>query len=183
MTTAADGRLTSRPGAQPSGRLTPGVSPLDGALLAVPRRLSESPPLLVFFHGAGGNASRSLPLVEDVAEALGVLVLLPSSVGPTWDLLTGRLGVDVAQLDTALAHVFDSLAVNRVAFGGFSDGASYALSLGLANGDLAEAVLAFSPGFAAPPAQVGLPRCWVSHGTARPRAAGRRAAAAAWSGR
>jgi phospholipase/carboxylesterase len=49
---------------------------------------------------------------------------------------------------------------------GFSDGASYALSLGLANGDLADAVLAFSPGFAAPPARVGRSRVWVSHGTA-----------------
>ena len=40
------------------------------------------------------------------------------------------------------------------------------LSLGLANGDLAEAVLAFSPGFVAPPSLTGRPRCWVAHGTA-----------------
>jgi len=52
-----------------------------------------------------------------------------------------------------------------VALGGFSDGASYALSLGLANGDLFEAVLAFSPGFVAPPGRTGVPRIWISHGT------------------
>jgi phospholipase/carboxylesterase len=87
-------------------------------------------------------------------------------VGRTWDLLTGGLGRDVAVLDDALARVADGLAVSRVALGGFSDGASYALSLGLANGDLFEALLAFSPGFAAPPGHTGRPRIWISHGTA-----------------
>lgn len=53
----------------------------------------------------------------------------------------------------------------RIAIGGFSDGASSALSLGLANGDLFSALLAFSPGFMAPPGQVGKPRVYVSHGT------------------
>jgi predicted esterase len=53
----------------------------------------------------------------------------------------------------------------RVAIGGFSDGASYALSLGLTNGDLFSHVLAFSPGFMAPAGQEGSPRIFVSHGT------------------
>ncbi len=167
MATASEGRLTSRPAGPAPVDVRPGVVGIgDGGLLLVPRKAAQPASLLVFFHGAGGHASRSLPLVEDVAEARGSLVLLPSSVGPTWDLLTGRLGVDVRPLDAALAQVFAGHDVDRVAFGGFSDGASYALSLGLANGDLAEAVLAFSPGFAAPPAQVGLLRFWVSHGTA-----------------
>ena len=48
---------------------------------------------------------------------------------------------------------------------GFSDGASYALSLGLTNGDLFTHVLAFSPGFLAPAALQGRPRLYVSHGT------------------
>ena len=49
--------------------------------------------------------------------------------------------------------------------GGFSDGASYALSLGITNGDLFTHVLAFSPGFVAPAGQTGAPRIFVSHGT------------------
>jgi phospholipase/carboxylesterase len=53
----------------------------------------------------------------------------------------------------------------RVGVGGYSDGASYALSLGLANGDLFSDVLAFSPGFLAPAGQTGSPRIFVSHGT------------------
>jgi predicted esterase len=120
----------------------------------------------VWFHGAGGHAARSVPTVRTAAADAGALVLLPSSSAATWDLLTGRTGADVGPLDSALGHVLTTCEVGRVAFAGFSDGASYALSLGLANGDLAEVVLAFSPGFVSPPSLVGRPRCWVAHGTA-----------------
>jgi len=47
---------------------------------------------------------------------------------------------------------------------GFSDGASYALSLGLINGDLFSDILAFSPGFMAPTEQADAPRVFISHG-------------------
>ena len=142
-----------------------GVHRLAGeALLVVPPALTGPAPLLVFFHGAGGTADDSLRLVSALGAERGALLLLPDSRAATWDLLTGRLGPDVTALDRALADVFQQHAVGRVALGGFSDGASYALSLGLANGDLADTVLAFSPGFAAPPDQVGRPRVWVSHG-------------------
>ncbi|WP_245177447.1 phospholipase [Geodermatophilus sp. DF01-2] len=120
----------------------------------------------MFFHGAGGTAAQSLAAVGDLAAARGALVLAPSSVASTWDLVAGGLGRDVAVLDAALEQVFARQPITRVAFGGFSDGASYALSLGLANGDLAEAVLAFSPGFASPPRRVGRPRVWIAHGSA-----------------
>ena len=53
----------------------------------------------------------------------------------------------------------------RIGIGGFSDGASYALSLGVANGDLFTHVLAFSPGFIAPAVRRGKPRIFISHGT------------------
>jgi predicted esterase len=53
----------------------------------------------------------------------------------------------------------------RIAVGGFSDGASYALSLGLTNGDLFTHVIAFSPGFMAPTGYEGSPRLFISHGT------------------
>ncbi len=48
---------------------------------------------------------------------------------------------------------------------GFSDGASYALSIGLTNGDLFTHVVAFSPGFASPVTYTGKPPVFVSHGT------------------
>ncbi|HYH99185.1 alpha/beta hydrolase, partial [Hyalangium sp.] len=84
----------------------------------------------------------------------------------TWDVIRGDYGPDVTFIDQALAWVFAHYAVDpaRIAIGGFSDGASYALSLGIANGDLFTHVLAFSPGFAAPVEQHGEPRLFVSHG-------------------
>ncbi|MGY1838786.1 MULTISPECIES: alpha/beta hydrolase [unclassified Modestobacter] len=168
---AADGRLDSRPLPDPAGvPFPPGLTTLDpgtgtGAVLAVPPGDPVPRPLLVFCHGAGGSADDSLALVGEPAAARGVLVLAPTSAASTWDLLAGGLGRDVASIDAALAQVVARTAVDRVAIGGFSDGASYALSLGIANGDLAEAVLAFSPGFAAPPGRYGRPRFWVAHGT------------------
>lgn len=84
-----------------------------------------------------------------------------------WDRVRGRYGPDVAFIDRALAHTFSRYAVDRarLAVEGFSDGASYALSLGLDNGDLFTAVVAFSPGFCAPNRPEGEPQIFVSHGT------------------
>jgi phospholipase/carboxylesterase len=171
-------RLDSRPGRPSQPVLSPGVHELTNllpspgqpqtgpsGLLLVPSALLPTNPLLVFFHGAGGSAAGSLPLVQPAADRHGCLVLLPTSTGRTWDFLVGGWGPDVARIDAGLAWVFDRFAVSRSAFGGFSDGASYALSIGLANGDLADPLLAFSPGFAAPPELIGRPRVWISHGT------------------
>jgi predicted esterase len=53
-----------------------------------------------------------------------------------------------------------------VSIGGFSDGATYAVSLGLINGDLFRSVVAFSPGFViAESGAHGQPRFFISHGT------------------
>lgn len=167
----AGGRLGARPAARAPGTPWPaGVHELDlggGAevLLAVPPGEPVARPLLVFFHGAGGHPRQSLSAVGAQAAARGVVVLAPRSGAATWDLVAGRVGRDVAVLDAALAQAADRVAVSRCAVGGFSDGASYALSLGPANGDLFDSVVAFSPGFAAPPARVGRPRVWVTHGT------------------
>ncbi len=168
---SSSARLTARPGPRPPAGppFPPGVTPLGvgprAAQLVVPAATTGPAPLLVFFHGAGGSAAGSLPGVRPLVEQRSVAVLLPSSAGSTWDLVTGRPGPDVRALDALLRQVEQRHPVERVALGGFSDGASYALSLGLASGDLVEQVLAFSPGFVAPPEQVGRPRIWVSHGT------------------
>jgi phospholipase/carboxylesterase len=80
-------------------------------------------------------------------------------------VIRGGYGPDVAFLEQALSAVFARFAVGPLAVSGFSDGASYALSIGLANGDLFGHVLAWSPGFMAPPDLAGRPRVFVSHGT------------------
>ena len=168
---AAAGRLAARPVRAPAalpyppGERTLDLGPNAQARLVVPSGDPGPRPLLVYFHGAGGSAAQSVAAVGEQASARGVLLLAPSSVASTWDLIAGGLGRDVAVLDTALEHVFARQAVGSVAVGGFSDGASYALSLGLANGELFDTVLAFSPGFVAAPGIHGRPRVWISHGT------------------
>jgi phospholipase/carboxylesterase len=139
------------------------------ALLYVPAtyRPGVPVPLVLALHGAGGSAQHALAQRAVAGEA-GAAFLAVSSAGRTWDVILGGFGPDVRAIDAALAHVFERVAVDpaRVVASGFSDGASYALSLGLTNGDLFTHVMAFSPGFAAPAARHGEPRIFVSHGTA-----------------
>ena len=168
-----EGRLQARPG-PPTAVATPGLHQLGlagnrDALLAVPPGYQpERPvPLVLSLHGAGGNESSGLYPLRDLADAAGVILLSPASRHRTWDVILGSYGPDVAFIDRALAASFARCAVDpdRLAIAGFSDGASYALSLGITNGDLFGAILAFSPGFTAPASQRGEPRIFVSHGT------------------
>jgi phospholipase/carboxylesterase len=124
--------------------------------------------LVLTLHGAGGDARGGLAPLLPLADAHGLLLLSPTSEGGTWDAVVGHWGPDVRRIDAALTMVFAMCRVDptRLAVSGFSDGASYALSLGLANGDLFTAVIAFSPGFVAPAPRAGVPRVFVSHGRA-----------------
>jgi predicted esterase len=82
----------------------------------------------------------------------------------------GGYGPDVDLIDRALAQTFSRYAIDpsHLAIEGFSDGASYALSLGLTNGDLFSHIIAFSPGFMAPTQYRGDPRIYISHGVNDP---------------
>jgi len=97
----------------------------------------------------------------------GIAVLSPDSRNGTWDAIRDRFGPDVAYINQALERVFETVAVDpaRVAVGGFSDGATYALSLGLINGDLFKYIVAFSPGFIVNGAPRSRPQIFISHGT------------------
>jgi predicted esterase len=79
----------------------------------------------------------------------------------------GGFGRDIASIDRLLHWAFDRYRVDRgrLAIGGFSDGASYCLSVGIANGDLFSHVLAFSPGQLPRVDSRGRPEIFVSHGT------------------
>ncbi len=169
-----EGRLWARP-KKMNGTAPVGLQPLmlgaaRDSYLYVPAtyRAKRPAPLVLLLHGAGGHARQGLDLLRSLADEAGVLLLAPASREHTWDLLVGRCyGPDVAIMDRALEQVFSRYAVDtgRIAIGGFSDGASYALSLGITNGDLFTHVLAFSPGFIAPAGQEGSPRIFISHGT------------------
>jgi phospholipase/carboxylesterase len=172
---ASRGRLLARPTPPPSDTAAPtGLRPLglgsgrDG-LIYVPAgyRATEEAPLALMLHGAGGDARSGISPFLNLADEAGLVLLAPESRGRTWDVLVGDYGPDVEFIDRTLKQTFDRLAVDagRLAVEGFSDGASYALSIGLTNGDLFTHVIAFSPGFMAPAAYTGKPPVFVSHGT------------------
>lgn len=168
----ASGRLRARPMSSTEAG-SPGLHPLDlggkrDGLLYVPTsyRAGHPVPLLLMLHGAGGDAKGGLSIIQDLADANTSIVLAVDSRQQTWDVIVDRYGSDIAFIDQALTQTFTRYAINpeRLAIAGFSDGASYALSVGITNGDLFSHILAFSPGFMAPADQVGQPQCFVSHG-------------------
>lgn len=165
------GRITARPGAAPAEPLEPGLHPLNlvegerDGLIYVPDEPGPRPLMLVL-HGATMKAKwMARPLVA-AADDAGLILVIPDSRRETWDVLMGGYGPDVEYCDAALARAFTACNVDpaKVSVGGISDGASYALSLGVMNGDLFEAIVAWSPGFIAPRVQVGQPRVFLSHG-------------------
>ncbi len=167
----ADPRLTATPGdptiAPPIGLSALGlVNPRIGSgrdgVLYVPESYSAdtAAPLFVALHGAGGQGS---DWASYYARA--------DSRSATWDLMRGFSAADVAFLDRALRHTFQRCRIDpaQIALAGFSDGASYALSLGVSNGDLFSHLVGYSPGFLnTSPPLVGEPRIFVSHGTQDP---------------
>jgi phospholipase/carboxylesterase len=127
-------------------------------------------PLFVALHGAGGAGTYWERYVER-AEESGFILLAPDARRGTWDQVSGEFGPDVRFLDDALRHVFDQCRVDpwRIALGGFSDGASYALSMGVVNGDLFTHLVAYSPGYYEPgEPRTGRPKVYVSHGKGDP---------------
>lgn len=166
-------RLAARPGAavKPS---PPGLHPLGlradrDALLYIPESAAkfEQAPLVVSLHGATRNADRGIELLRSLSDEHGFLLLAPASESTTWDGIGGAYGPDPGFINRSLARAFTMRKINpaRIAMAGFSDGASYSLSIGLANGDLFNAVFGFSPGFIIPGERAGKPPVFISHGT------------------
>lgn len=140
-----------------------------GAILYVPEGYDhEVPaPLLVTFHGRPGDAELWTPFYPK-CDLRGIVMLAVESRGVTWDLTaTGAFGPDVDFISWALAQTFGRSNIDpaSMAFCGFSDGATYSLSLGLSNGDLFSRLIAFAPGFVQPGRElVGKPDIWIAHG-------------------
>jgi len=172
---ANDGRLAARPQAHittsAERRSALGLDRRRDAILQLPAKTASTPlPLLVLLHGASGSGEGVLRRLGSAADEAGVAVLAPDSRDSTWDAIRDGFGGDVTFLNRALERVFETVAVDpaRIAVGGFSDGATYALSLGLINGDLFPRVVAFSPGFIVAGTPHGTPRFFISHGRADP---------------
>jgi predicted esterase len=119
-------------------------------------------PLLAVLHGAGRQDEALMKAYRDEAERRQALFLVPRSFHPTWDLiaLAAQGGVhalpnapsdrpDLDFLEYACDLIFRRYPVDaaRVGLVGYSDGASYALSLGLSNPQLFRAVMGWAAGF------------------------------------
>jgi phospholipase/carboxylesterase len=168
---AGSARLDARP-RTPAQSITPGHHSLglgtsrDGYLHVPASYRSSTPaPLILMLHGAGGS-SAEVTAFPTSAEEFGAILLVPDSRGGTWDAIRGDFDADVKFINRALDYTFTRCAVrpDRIALMGFSDGASYALSVGEANGDLFSHVVGFSPGFLIPVKKNGKPKFFVGHG-------------------
>lgn len=171
---ADQSRIYARPAevehTAPSGRLPLGTEQEHDSYLYVPAsyRVTSPSPLLVFMHGSGGHALHGMELLQHLADETGLILAAPASPHYTWDTTLSRYHSRDGQLvNNSLAYVFSNYAVDptRLAIGGFSDGASFALTLGLMNGDLFTHVIAFSPGEITPRNIRGIPQVFLAHGS------------------
>lgn len=153
----------------PAGRHLLGIAEDRDYVLHVPASLpAEGPvPLLVMFHGANGFPDKVAPFLIDHAEREGFLLLLPQSLLPTWDIVIGGSGPDLERLEQGLGKVCSHFQIDpkHLGFAGFSDGGSYALSIGITNGDIVSHVMVFSGGFMSVFMQNGMPKILIAHGT------------------
>ena len=140
----SDGRLTARPRAGVKTAATGQIKLERDAVLQIPQNSSQSSlPLLIMLHGATQRADDMFWYLGSAHEEAGVAVLAPNSLDTTWDAIGGStFGEDIYYLDRMLERVFETTAIDpaRVSVGGFSDGATYGLSLGLINGDFFKSI-------------------------------------------
>lgn len=169
----APGRLTARP-RTPTESVTSGLHSLalgdqrDGLLYVPASYTPGNPaPLVLMLHGAGGSAEGALRPFRPLADDAGLVLVAPESRGMTWDAIRSDYGPDIAFIDRVLGSVFGRVAVDpaRLTIEGFSDGATYAIGVGLTNGDLFPRLIAFSPGFILPFDPHARPHVYISHGT------------------
>ena len=138
----------------------------DGTLYVPERyKLGTPTPLLVWLHGAGGQGNVSTSLAE-LADEFNVIVLAPDSREWTWGAILGRWGPDVEFLQMALKQTIERYSIDRTRLwlGGFSDGGSFSLSLGISYGDVFRKVFAGAPGIMQPIEVNGKPPIFLAHG-------------------
>jgi phospholipase/carboxylesterase len=166
-----DPHLTARPG-QPTQTAETGGSTFQvtgsSCVIYVPPTVNRTAPtgLYVFLHGALRTVDFFVEGHKPAADRGGVIVLAPYATYGTWDAIQGRFSNDVRVINDALQWTFDRWTIDpaRIAFCGFSDGATYALAMGRANGDLFSRVVAYAPGFLIGVNTIGKPPILITHG-------------------
>jgi phospholipase/carboxylesterase len=175
------------PASAQQGRL---IALPQGAVAYIPASAGPHPPVLILLHGAGHGHLEGVQRNEAVAEARGIVLLGPSSRGPTWDVVTEAQeppsttsplarrqsdrysgSVDADRIEAAIAALSKVVPVDRAhtVIAGISDGATMALAMGMMRSHEFSAVIAWSPGIgirAASPARGR--KVYVSHGRRDP---------------
>ena len=138
-------RLAAQALQAPADAVPRGQSPLgisdDGrdGVLFVPASYRDTvpAPLLVMLHGYGGWADE-MKSTFSLAEEFGVVVIAPESRDVTWGRESPGFDEDVRYIGAAYRKVTKLVNIDpaRVGLGGRSDGAGYALTMGLAYGDI-----------------------------------------------
>jgi len=161
---------------------TPGVQKIGAnAFFYRPASVASSGrPLIVLLHGAGMSARSFLDNARGEADRCGCLLLSVQSAGATWDTIDlvrnaakggsatpdQLFGNDAGRVEQALSVALRAADADRrsVMLAGFSDGASYALSLGLYNPAIVRGVIAIAPGFHLEPAAINpRQRLFIAH--------------------
>jgi predicted esterase len=129
-------------------------------------------PLVVVLHGAGRQDEMIVKGLQAERERRQAVFVVPRSLGMTWDLIAGGDGVDLRFLDGVLHSLYRRFRIDpaRRALVGYSDGASYALAVGLSNPRAFAAVMSWAAGFLAIDAHNlapddPRPRVLLEHGT------------------
>ena len=134
----------------------------------VPTQITNPVPLIVLLHGAGGNARSFLELFKRSADERRIVLLSVQSNGRTWAIRKPNdREDDVVNIKAAIRELTGKapLDASRTTVMGFSDGASYALSVGMAYPSLFRTIVAFSPGYAFGPSRLDTDqRIFIAHG-------------------
>ncbi|HTO51846.1 MAG TPA: hypothetical protein VMR50_00555 [Myxococcota bacterium] len=123
------------------------------AVLLTPSEIeTDKPyPLITVLHGAGRQDEMLVKAVRDEPDRRRAFFLVPRSVLPTWDLIASAERPDLDFLEYAYDLIYRRYPIDceRQALLGYSDGASYALSVGLSNPQHFRAIMAWAAGFIA----------------------------------
>jgi len=123
-------------------------------------------PIVVMLHGFRSTAE-AVRFTFPLAEEFGVIVLAPESRDMTWGQEIPGFDTDARFIGMAFRWVSEVLTIDpaRVAMAGVSDGANYALNMGLAYGNTFNHLMIYSAGMLAPFRKEGKTKIFLAHGT------------------
>jgi phospholipase/carboxylesterase len=151
----------------PYGESRLGLDPDRDATLFVPKSYKDKVPmpLMLMLHGFSGSAGTARSAFA-IGEELGVLVLAPESRDTTWGQSAPGFDDDGKYIAAAIRYVDSFLYIDktRVGIAGVSDGATYAMSMGLSYGNVFNHVMGFSEGIIKPFRKEGKPMVYIAHG-------------------